>query len=580
MSASPAPSAALLPAVFKLLRLRWLLFLNGFRYARTHSKVLTVIFGLGAAALLIFLFGICWSLLALLRSPRAAQFVGEVTPFLASLPVLILEAAFAGIFLTSFGVLLQALYLAGDMDLLLSTPVPLRAVFIAKLLEAILPNLALFGLFAVPVLFGLGAAAGYHLVYYPLVLVVIAALAIAGAGLAAMAVMLVVRIFPARRTAEVLGFLGVVFSILCSQSFQLANMSGVSRGQYRDAFQLLDRLDTPWLPLAWAGRGLVDLGEGRWIEGALQTVVLLALCGGIALASLATVERLYYAGWAGMQNHPRSRKAAAGGAARRPLGLGRLLPQAMWAVVLKDWLTLRRDLHNMSQLVTPLVIGAVYTFMLARERAGPTLRPGGPALGLFERWNSLVAYGNIAIALFVGWTLVGRLASMGIAQEGKSYWILQAAPVRPSELLGAKFTTAFLPGLVVGWLLLLLVSLMQQVPFEIVWFSFVVVALCLAGTTGINLAFGVTGANLQWSDPRQMIRTSSGCLGTVASLLFLAVCLFFFLAPPFFAGLTGLPALAGQFGGLVLGGLFSLACALVPLRLVRGELARLGDEKT
>ena len=95
---------------------------------------------------------------------------------------MILSALFIGTLLTSFGVLLQALYLSGDMDFLLSTPVPIRAVFIAKLLQAVLPNVALIALFGLPILFGLGISSGYAAVYYPLVVLVMIALALAAAG--------------------------------------------------------------------------------------------------------------------------------------------------------------------------------------------------------------------------------------------------------------------------------------------------------------------------------------------------------------------------------------------------------------
>ena len=85
--------------------------------------------------------------------------------------------------------LLQALYLSGDMDFLLSAPVPIRAVFVTKLLQAILPNFGLILLFAPAGAVWPGAVQGYNLLYYPLVLIVLAALALAAAGSASLLVM-------------------------------------------------------------------------------------------------------------------------------------------------------------------------------------------------------------------------------------------------------------------------------------------------------------------------------------------------------------------------------------------------------
>ena len=70
------------------------------------------------------------------------EFVGDVGGMLASVPVLVVTMAFISLLVTRIGVLLQALYLAGDMDFLISAPVPVRAVFIAKMLQAILQELS------------------------------------------------------------------------------------------------------------------------------------------------------------------------------------------------------------------------------------------------------------------------------------------------------------------------------------------------------------------------------------------------------------------------------------------------------
>ena len=108
-------------------------------------------------------------------------------------------------------------------------------------------------------------------------------------------------------------------------------------------------------------------------------------------------------------------------------------------------------------------------------------------------------------------------------------------------------------------------------------------ALCLAGNTGLNLAFGIAGANLNWEDPRQMQRTSASCLGAIASMIYLPVNLLLFFGLPVglsvFSSLTAvpLPQIAGQIAGLALGGGASLGCAIVPLWLARRRVERLGE---
>jgi ABC-2 type transport system permease protein len=570
---------SLWPATWKLIRLRLLIWVSGFRRGRTRDKIGRIALLLFFAAIMVFVFYATQALLTLLRSPDLVNLLPNPAALVESLPVTVLGAVFVGILLTSFGVLLQALYLANDMDFLLSAPVPMRAVFLSKLLQAILPNFTLVLLLGLPLLFGLGAVNGYQPVYYPLVVVALAGLALAAAGMSSLLVMVIVRVFPARRVAEVLGFMGALISIVCSQSGQFANYSDMSRDQMRRAADLVSRFDTPWSPLAWAGRGLVRIGEGDWLPGAALLGLTLALAVAVFYLALVSAERLYYTGWASLPSgRTRKRgKRVAGGAARvagrRPVRLA----GPVWAIVRKDFTVLRRDLRNLSQMITPIVLGILYTVLLLRGGGEPP--PGrGEAPGWFmQGFRELLVYGDAAISLFVGWMVLGRLATMGFSQEGRSYWLLKTAPISSGRLLAGKFATAFLPATALGWAFLLVLSITRQVELARAIFGFLVVASCFAAASGINLAFGVAGASFDWEDPRHMVRGGSGCLGMIASTLAMGAVLLLFFGPLIGAAFLGLPVSAGQVAGLVLGGLASAACTLVPMRLVRSRVPRLGE---
>ncbi len=568
------------PAVWKLLRLRALITLRGLSRAKTGSKVGMAIGAVFLLGLLVLLFVMSTVLLRFLRSPQLAELVPQVESFIASVPVLVVGAGFLVILATSFGVLLQALYLAGDMDFLLSAPIPVRAVFVSKLLQAILPNLAVLCLAAVPLLFGLGASGGYNILYYPLVVLMLVAVALAGAAVASLVVMGVARIFPARRVAEVLGFVGALVSLVCSQSGQFARFGKVSAGQVSSALTWAVGMDVPWSPLAWAGRGLVGVGEGRWLAGAGLSVLALGSAGLVFAAALAVAERLYYSGWGGMQTVQRRKKVVRRShrTSARPLAAtGHLVPRPVAAIIVKDWTVLRRDLRNLSQLVTPLIMGVVYTLMLLRGRGEALADPGGAPGWLMQAAQSALAYGSIGISLFVGWTLLSRLAAMSFSQEGKSYWLLKSAPVSAARLLAAKFLVAYLPALAVSWGFLGALTLLGA-GATLLWFSPAVVALCLAAACGIYLAFGVGGARFDWEDPRQMISGRAGCVGVLATGAAMLAGLALFAAPQIGLPLLGWPAPAAQLVGLLLGGACCLACALLPLRFVRSRVPRLGEE--
>jgi hypothetical protein len=591
--------------VWKLLRMRMVIFISGFRRSRLRRKIGLIFLGILILGGFALVFAGSWFLLRFLRSPDLKAILVNVTPILESVPVLILAGAFLGILLTSFGVLLQALYLAGDMDFLLSAPVPVRAVFITKLLQAILPNLGLIGLFGLPVLYGLGVSGGYNILYFPLVIVVLVSLALAAAGLSSLLVMAVVRIFPARRVAEVLAFIGATVSILCSQSGQLTNQmdfSKISQTQLNNGLTTISRFNSPWSPLAWAGRGLVDIGEGRWLSGVIFLLLTLALTVGIFYFSLGIAERLYYNGWATMQVGSRKKRArrpepaalpewttpATAGtsvviaslapAAERRQGLGSIiLPREVIAIIRKDFQVLRRDLRNMSQMVTPLIFGFIYAFALLRNGSEPPPGRGDAPEVFMTAFRSALVYANVGISLFVGWSLIMRLAMQGFSQEGKQYWILKASPVGANKLLLAKFLVAYLPSVALSLGFLILISLLQKASLGVLLYGLPVVAFTVAGVAGLNLAFGVRGANLTWEDPRQMSRGTTGCLGSLAGLLFLALALFLFFAPPLLLPLVHVPEFVGQGVGLALGGVVCLTATLLPPWLVRANVDRIGE---
>ena len=164
----------------------------------------------------------------------------------------------------------------------------------------------------------------------------------------------------------------------------------------------------------------------------------------------------------------------------------------MLAIVQKDFLTLRRDLRNLSQLVSPVIFGVLHTLFLLR---GKWRTSGGKArrAGSMDLFRIVLAYGNIGISLFVGWMLLSRLAGMGFSHEGKNYWMLKVSPVRVWHLLASKFLVAYVPALSLGLIFLTIISVVQRLPLLVFVYGLIATIMCLAGMTGILLSFGVAG---------------------------------------------------------------------------------------
>ena len=190
----------------------------------------------------------------------------------------------------------------------------------------------------------------------------------------------------------------------------------------------------------------------------------------------------------------------------------------------------------------------------------------------------MMVYGDVALALFLGWMLVANLAGrVSFSQEGKNYWMLKAAPISSRQLLTAKFLVGYLPA--VAALRSLFAgpadpSKAQRCFHAIV--SLLAVGMILAGLTGIYLAFGVRGAKFDWESPRQMGR-AVGCLGTIIGFIYLPSVLRCSSGQTWRQSLLNLPTVIGQVAGLLLGGVAGVAGVLIPLGMVIQRVPRLGE---
>ena len=156
--------------------------------------------------------------------------------------------------------------------------------------------------------------------------------------------------------------------------------------------------------------------------------------------------------------------------------------------------------------------------------------------------------------------------------------MLKVSPVRLWHLLASKFLVAYLPALSLGLVFLTIISIVQRLPILVFVYGLIATIMCLAGMTGILLAFGVAGANFTWEDPRRMSGGAMGCLGQIVSMLYLPVSFGLFVAPLGFANILEFPISYGYGIGLILGSAVTAGFAFVPLWLVRKRVEQLGAE--
>jgi ABC-2 type transport system permease protein len=371
---------------------------------------------------------------------------GAVTDPRLAIPATLALVAIATFMLsTSLKASVMALFERGDLDLLLSSPLPSRSIFTVRLLGVILSGAALY-LFLFGPLVHVGLALGQF--RWIGVYVAIASTATLMACLGMLLTLALVRVLGARRTrvlAQVLGAVAGALLFLLSQAYSLLVQTGGDGGRTERALRWA--AETPWL----APDSALWL-PGRAVLGEPLPTLAMALLGIAAFALTAGRTHRFFVH--GLQEAAGSARAASKPAGQLRMHFRRSLFDA---VVVKEWRLIARDPHLISQILLQLVYLAPMLFLVMRHDGAP-----GPAIG------AGLALLSSSLTASLAWLIVS-------AEDAPD--LLQSSPAAARTIALAKLAASVMPPL-------LLVAL------PLLW---LVVHAPLAG---ILISFVVTGAVL------------------------------------------------------------------------------------
>jgi len=400
----------------------------------------------------LWILGLCWLGLHglafhLLRGmPALPQEVLSIMAIGATLLMVVL-----GTFMFSSGLKLSvdSLFERGDVDLLLSSPLPSRSIFTVRL-GAISVGVASTYLVLAAPLVNAGAVTGHIalLAVYPALL----AWAIGTSSLAMLLTLLLVRVIGARKTrvvAQVVSAIAGALIFLLSQAYNLMHTG--SRGLATDMvtrFAAPGRLLAPdslfWLP-------------GRALLGSALPLLCLIVVAGTLFVFTAQFTHGFFV--RGLQQAVSSRRARIG-RANKPQGqFGRPLAEV---VLRKEWRLIARDPNLLSQVLLQLLYMLPLGFVVLRADSG--VAPG-MAAGL------TILSGSLAASLT--WIVVA-------AEDAPD--LLQAAPAARRMIRLAKVAAAVIPTLVLMAVPLVWAVAQDVVSGLLMCFTVVASTICAALT--------------------------------------------------------------------------------------------------
>ena len=534
-------------ALYLLLSPRIWAFRNGLSKGRGKWGKRTLIMGLVGVLFWALLFG------ASFRVLRYFQSVDVIGDLLAHhLLGMILMVFFSLLIFSHIITALSNLFLSADLELCHALPASLEEIFLSRAVYTVLDSSWMVVVFGLPVMmaYALVFKPGF-LFYFSLAHMGLGVILIAG-GIGILFTMILVRLFPAQRTRDVILLLGVCGLGALYLMFRLLRPERLvdpdaffSIAQYMAALQ---GPDSPYLPTHWMTETLwayLNGAQGNHVF--FHSSLLWSTAGALMVINVWTAEAMYFSGFSKSQEAKRRR------AGRRLLDgfvalMKRPFSPELGAIIDKDLRTFFRDNTQWSQLLLlgALVVVYVYNFSVLPLDKSPIR---------VEFLQNEIAFLNVGLAGFVLSAVSVRFIFPAVSSEGAAFWIVQSSPVPLKRLLWTKFILYLLPMLVLGEVLIVLTNRMLEVTPFMMGLSSVTMFFAVFGIVALGVGMGAMYPNFDHQNIAQVATGFGGLMFMILSAAFVALIVVLEAGPVYvlvMAELRGVPVAGWQWSLIVL----------------------------
>lgn len=526
-----------------------------------------VLFFIVGAVFWVFVFGLLYRLLKYFRG------IPEIGALLAAkLLGLMFISLFGILILSNVVTALSSFFLAKDLDLLVAAPVDWLRLYGAKLLETTGHSSWMVVLVATPVLTAYGIVYGGGILYPIVAIAAVVPFLFIPAAIGSAVTLLLVNIFPARRTRDILSVIAVLAAAGLVLIFRLIRPERLARPEgFRSLVEFISLLrgpTSPWLPSEWAAQGIMT-----WLrdEPELLSFYLLWSTAAALVVFGALLHRWLYARGFTKAQESGERFVRNGGLGRL---VGRLLTP--WGVmrrelVLKEMRLFFRDTTQWSQLILLTVLVVVYVFNIK------FLPLRGEGITFFLA--NVIPFVNLVLAGFVLASIAARFIFPGISLEGRTLWLLRSSPLEMQQLLWSKFWVGTIPLLGLALVLVFATDVLLQVSGFMMTVSIFTITMMTFAIAGLALGFGALFPKFNTENAAQIPTSFGGLVLMMASVVLIGLTIVLEARPVYqYVGARLLHAdpdpwaMLFGFGGAAL---LSLAATFIPIRIAVRRMAEL-----
>jgi ABC-2 type transport system permease protein len=501
--------------------------------------------------------------------------VDEIGALLAGKLLGVLLLSFVSILLLSNIITsLSSFFLARDLDLLASAPVDWLTLYAAKLLETTVHSSWMVVLLSLPIFSAYGFAYDGGLLFPLVALAAFVPFLVLPSVIGGAVTLLLVNIFPARRTRDILSVItvlagaGVVVLIRLMRPEKLARPEG-----FRSLVEFISVLrgpTSPALPSDWVQRSVMGwlTGEMDW----LPLYLLWSTAAGFVVLGALLHRVLYPIGFTKAQESAQQSARSTG----KPSLLSRML--SPWGtlrreLILKEVRVFFRDTTQWSQLILLAVLVVVYVVNIK------FLPLTGDGITFFI--VNLIPFLNLGLAGFVLASIAARFLFPGVSLEGQSWWLLRSSPLSMRDLLWSKYWVGTLPLLVLALAIVAVTNILLQVSAFMFAVSVGSITLLTFAIAGLAVGFGTLYPRFETENAAQIPTSFGGLMFMMTAVLLIGGVIYLEARPVYgylSAKLYGAPEALDPTEMLIGFGLAALLCltaTFAPLRLAHRRLEAL-----
>jgi len=409
---------------------------------------------------------------------------------------------------------LSTFFLSKDLELLVASPLDGVRLYGARLAETIVDSSWMVALLVVPLLAAYGVVYGAGPGFYALAVATMIPFLVLPAVVGTGFTLLLVNVFPARRTRDLLALIGLFAAAGVVALFRFLRPERLVRPEeFRDLVEFMAVLRTPtspWLPNEWAADALMS-----WLNGAFDPFPFFFLWSTAAAFFVlgAWLHQRYYGSGFTRAQEGAERKE---GRTRSRL-VERIFGSATTRtreLVTKEIRVFFRDTTQWSQLILLGVLVVVYVYNI---QVLPLYT--GERVSFFL--INVVSFLNLGLAGFVVAAIAARFVFPAMSLEGRMMWLLRSSPTDVRTLFWSKYWVGTVPLLVVALPLIVITNWLLEVSTFVFLLSSGTIVAATFAITAMALGFGALYPNYDTENVAEIPTSFGGLLFMMAAVSYL-----------------------------------------------------------